>query len=242
LTAALVTGLGRREGIAPAVVHALERDGWRVATTGFEPDLPVTVAADLAEPGAAEAVLDTAQAVVGPLTALVNVHAHSELGGLLEATHEQVDRHLAVNARGTLLLMAEFARRFSGDQGRIVNFTSALPLAGEIAYAASKGALEWLTVSAAAELAERGITVNAIDPGPTATGWMTPELAGHLRDATPAGRLGRPEDAAELVAFLVSPQAGWITGQVIHSDGGFGLGVVRHGRDLVRPFRALKKR
>jgi 3-oxoacyl-[acyl-carrier protein] reductase len=210
-------------------VRALQRDGWTVATTGYEPKLEVTVEADLADAGAAARVLGAAEAAVGPLTALVNVHAHSELGGLLDATAEQIDRHLAVNARATVLLMAEFVRRFRVEGGRIVNFTSGLPLAGEIAYAASKGALEWITVSAAAELAPRGITVNTIDPGPTDTGWMTPALAERLAADTPSGRVGRPDDAAELVAFLVSPAAGWITGQIVHSDGGFSLRAVRFG-------------
>jgi 3-oxoacyl-[acyl-carrier protein] reductase len=210
-------------------VRALHRGGWTVATTGYEPKLEVTVEADLADAGAAARVLGAAEAAVGPLTALVNVHAHSELGGLLDATAEQIDRHLAVNARATVLLMAEFVRRFRIEGGRIVNFTSGLPLAGEIAYAASKGALEWITVSAAAELAPRGITVNTIDPGPTDTGWMTTALAERLAADTPSGRVGRPDDAAELVAFLVSPAAGWITGQIVHSDGGFSLRAVRFG-------------
>jgi 3-oxoacyl-[acyl-carrier protein] reductase len=191
----------------------------------------VTVEADLGDAHAPARVLDAAVAAVGPLAALVNAHAQSELGGLIETTAEQIDRHLAVNARGTALLMAEFVRRFQGGHGRIVNFTSGLPLAGEIAYAASKGAIEWITVSAAVELAPRGITVNAIDPGPTDTGWMTAELAERLAAETPFGRVGRPEDAAELVSFLVSPDAGWITGQVLHSDGGFSLRPVRLGRD-----------
>jgi 3-oxoacyl-[acyl-carrier protein] reductase len=226
MSGALVTGVGNPAGIAVAVVRALERDGWEVATTGFEPELAVTVEADLADADAPKRVLDAAEAAVGPLTALVNVHAHSEHGGLLEATAAQIDRHLVVNARATLLLMAEFVRRLRGDGGRIVSFTSGLPLDGEIAYAASKGAIEWITVSAAAELASRGITVNAVDPGPTDTGWMTDGLAARLAEESPAGRVSRPEDAAELVAFLVSPRAGWITGQIVHSDGGFRL---RHG-------------
>ena len=223
MSAALVTGVGNPAGIAAAVVDALRHDGWDVATTGFQPDLAVTVEADLGDEDAAGRIFDAAEAAVGPLTVLACVHAHSEQGGVLEATAAQIDRHLAVNARGTLLLMAEFVRRLRGDQGRIVTFTSGLPLDGEIAYAASKGAIEWITVSAAAELAPRGITVNAVDPGPTDTGWMTPELADRLAAESPAGRVSRPADAAALVAFLVSPRAGWITGQIVHSDGGFRL-------------------
>ena len=213
MAAALVSGAGG--GIAPAVVAALAADGWAVATTDLGGE--VTVAADLADPAGPARVFDA----VGPVEALVVCHTVSELGGLLETDAAQIDRHLAANVRGTLLLMQEFARRFRGGGGRIVTFTSGLPLTGEIAYAATKGALEWATVSAAVELGPRGITANAVDPGPTETGWMSDELRRAVRRATPLGRVGRPEDAAALVAFLCSPGGGWITGRVLRSDGGF---------------------
>lgn len=215
---ALVTGANG--GIGPAVVAALEREGWHVSGTDVDH-------ADLADPAAPARVFDE----LGPAIALVTCHACSEPGGLLETDAAQLDRHLAVNARATVLLMAEFARGFDGEPGtgRIVNFTSNLPLAGEIAYAASKGAIDWATVVAAVELAPLGITVNAVDPGPTDTGWMTPELKERAATVSLLGRVGQPGDAAELVAFLCSPSAGWITGQVIRSDGGSGW------RRLVRP-------
>jgi 3-oxoacyl-[acyl-carrier protein] reductase len=119
--------------------------------------------------------------------------------------------------------MAEFARRFNGTRGagRIVNFTSHLPLTGEIAYAASKGAIEWITVCAAAELAPKGITVNAVNPGPNDTGWMSADLYEQIRSQSPLGRVGTPQDAADLVAFLCSEKSRWISGQILNCDGGY---------------------
>lgn len=253
MAAALVTGASRTAGIAAGVARALARDGWTLALTGYPPSdrregwssEPEELAAelgaawhedDLGDPRAPARILAAAESAVGPVTALVNVHAHSETGGVLEAGPQQLDRHWEVNARAVALLSAEFTRRFRGElgEGRIVNFTSALPLAGELAYAASKGALEWITVSTAAELARRGIAVNAIDPGPTDTGWISAELRARLETEMPFGRLGRPEDCAGLVAFLCSPGGGWITGQVIRCDGGWSTArTTRIGREPV---------
>jgi 3-oxoacyl-[acyl-carrier protein] reductase len=107
--------------------------------------------------------------------------------------------------------------------GRIINLTSGqsvAPMPGELAYAATKGAIEAFTVSLSAELAPYGITVNAVDPGATDSGWMTEEIKQELLPRFPMGRIGQPEDAARLIAFLASDEAAWITGQVIHSRGG----------------------
>lgn len=110
-----------------------------------------------------------------------------------------------------------------------MNFTSS-SLYGELAYGVSKAAVEALTVAAAMELAP-AITVNAVEPGPTETGWITPELRERISAAVPLGRIGEPEDAAKLVAFLCSERAGWITGEIIYSDGGLSLRqLVRRGR------------
>src|SRR3712207_1380414 len=92
---------------------------------------------------------------------------------------------------------------------------------GELAYAASKGAIEAFTRTLAAEVGHKGITVNAVNPGPTNTGWMGEDLRRDLTAKFPAGRVGEPEDVARLVAFLASEEAAWITGEVIHSEGGF---------------------
>ncbi len=254
MPAALVTGVSRLGGIASAVARTLARDGWTVAGTGFrpydetepwgaEPDaserlleegaLAAWSEDDLADPEAPARVVGAAEAAVGPLTGLVVVHTESRLGGVLDTTAADFDRHLAVNARATLLLIAEFARHFRGEpgSGRIVAFTTGA-VHGEIAYGASKKALEQIVVASAVELGPKGITVNAVDPGPTDTGWLSAELAERIREATPLCRIGRPEDAAELVAFLCSPRGGWIMGQTLVSDGGHGVApALRRARD-----------
>jgi 3-oxoacyl-[acyl-carrier protein] reductase len=91
---------------------------------------------------------------------------------------------------------------------------------GELAYAATKGAVEAFTLSLSAEVAELGVTVNAVDPGITDTGWIPADLKAAWESQAPMGRVGLPEDAARLIAFLASEEARWITGQVIHSRGG----------------------
>jgi 3-oxoacyl-[acyl-carrier protein] reductase len=251
MPAALVTGATRRAGIAAAVVRALRRDGWEVTTTGlraYDASEPWGSDAreaeeiagpgrfnedDLGDPSAPARVLDAAEAAAGPLTALVACHTESRLGGILDTSADAFDRHVSVNARSVLLLAAEFARRFRGEPGagRIVAFTSGA-LHGEIAYGASKAALERVVVAAAAELGPLGITVNAINPGVTDTGWISAELRERFEEQSPLGRVGRPEDAAELVAFLCSPRGAWINGQILTSDGGASVGpTLRRGRE-----------
>ena len=246
---ALVTGVSRGPGIAAAVARRLAADGWDLALSGWRPYdagmawgrhddeldellLGLTGSgvrtryfdADFADLEAPAGLYDAVVEEFGrsPL-ALAVVHTHDTGGGLLEMSGADFDHHMAVNARATLLLAAEHARRFAGPagRGRIVTFVSGLPLRGSVAYAASKGAVHWMTVSIAAELAGRGITVNAVNPGPTDTGWMSPPIRQRIRGESPLGRIGRPEDAAELVAWLCSEAGGWITGQVLTSDGGW---------------------
>jgi 3-oxoacyl-[acyl-carrier protein] reductase len=254
MPAALVTGVSRLRGIGAAVARTLTRDGWTVVGAGSrrydetepwgsEPDAPDRLLAegalaswsehDLADEDAPARALDVAEGAVGPLTALVIVHTESGLGGVLETTAAAFDRHLAVNARAALLLTAEFARRFRGEpgSGRVVVFTSDA-IHGEVAYGASKGALERVVIASATELGPRGITVNAINPGPTDTDWMSDELRYRIREATPLGRIGLPEDAAELVAYLCSDRGSWITGQMLVSDGGISVSpALRRGRE-----------
>lgn len=183
---------------------------------------------DLSEATSPKQLFDQIEASFGPVSILVNNATYSMRDGIENLTAETLDKHYAVNIRAMALLCAEFVRRykinFSGsNDGRIINLSSGqaiAPMPGELAYVATKGALEAFTVSLSAEVASLGITVNAVDPGITDTGWISPELKAKWSKESPMGRVGKPQDAARLVRFLASEDAGWITGQVIHSRGG----------------------
>jgi 3-oxoacyl-[acyl-carrier protein] reductase len=247
---ALVTGVGRRRGIGSAVCRALAARGvdvvfsyWKaydraapMASDEDEPEILLEelraagvraggVEIDLSRPDCAERLLDATADLLGPPSILVNAAAHSVRDGFEALDAETLDAHHAVNLRATALLSVQFARRYQGGAGgRILNFSSGQslgPMVGELAYAASKGAIEAFTRTLAAEVGHKGITVNAVNPGPTDTGWMTDELKDQLAAKSPFGRVGEPEDAARLVAFLATDEAAWITGQIIHSEGGF---------------------
>ncbi|MGI8643548.1 MAG: SDR family oxidoreductase [Thermomicrobiales bacterium] len=191
-----------------------------------------SISVDLADANAATVVLDAVMQELGHPTILVNNAAHSTRDGFMALDAATLDAHYAVNLRSTALLSVEFARRHvsyreqaAGTAAQIINMTSGQglgPMPGELAYIATKGAIDALTVTLAAELAPHQITVNAVDPGATETGWMTPDVAAKLRGQSPTGQIGQPEDAARLVAFLASDEAAWITGQVIRSRGGMG--------------------
>jgi len=246
---ALVTGASRHIGIGAAVARALAQAGADVFVTYYRPydaampwgsqpaeadEVINTLRAlgvraggielDLAQPEAPAALFDQVEAALGAVDILINNATYSVNGGIDDLTAESLDRHYAVNVRAMALLCAEFARRYRGENGgRIINLTSGQglgPMPGELAYVATKGAVDAFTVSLSAELAPRGITVNAVDPGVTDTGWIPPELKQELEARSPRGRVGTPEDAARLICFLASPAAGWITGQIIRSRGG----------------------
>jgi 3-oxoacyl-[acyl-carrier protein] reductase len=237
---ALVTGAGRDREIGTACCRALAARGAEIAFThrpghvdheALELELHArgtrvaALAVDLSDAAAPVRLLEDVTSRLGAPSILVNNAAHSVATSFATLDALALDDHYAVNVRATALLSCELARRHAlGTPGRIVNLTSGQflgPMPGELAYTASKGAIEAFTVQLAAEVAALGITVNAVGPGPTDTGWMPDELKRELLGRFPMGRLGQAEDAARLVAFLCSDDAAWVTGQVIHSEGGF---------------------
>ncbi|MFC4564148.1 SDR family oxidoreductase [Nocardiopsis mangrovi] len=238
---AIVTGGSR--GIGRAIALRLAGDGAAVAL-GYhvDGDAADEVAAGIrAAGGRAEAVrvdlralpdivrlFDVAVEEFGGLDILVNnagTIATAAIADITEADYEDV---MAVNAKAPLFALREAGRRMR-DGGRVVNISSlntALAEPGAAAYAASKAALEQFTRVAAVEFAERGITVNTVSPGPVETdllfGNNPPEALGRIAAMTPLGRLGRPADIADVVAFLAGPDARWLTGQNLRATGGLG--------------------
>ncbi|WP_336642449.1 SDR family oxidoreductase [Microbacterium sp. MMO-113] len=212
----LVTGAARANSIAAGIVPRLRADGWTVVTSDLhDADHP----ADLSTADGPERLIAEVAEAHGPLSALVLSHAHDVESGVLDTTAESFDRHVAVNARASLLLIAAFARQ-AEDGGAIVALTSD-HVTGNLPYGASKGALDRLVISAARELGPRGISANVLNPGPIDTGWMDDETRAGLAGMTPLGRLGTPGDIAAVVSFLVSDEGRWISGQLLQADGAF---------------------
>src|SRR6516164_11677079 len=188
------------------------------------------MALDLALPEAPAQVIAAAAEALGHLDILVCNHARSGGDGPLGALDAALlDAHWAVNARSTILLTQAFAARHDGRPGgRVIFMTSGQdlgPMTGEVAYAASKGALASITKTLVGQLVGQGLTLNAVNPGPVDTGYAAvadqPDVHEAVRRHFPQGRWGTPDDPARLIAWLVTDEAAWIPGQVINSEGGF---------------------
>ena len=246
---ALVTGVSRRAGIGFAIARRLLSDGAEVYCQGWSAHdreqpwgegeaiggaldiggghVEVEVdQCDLGQSDAPEQLVARAVARLGPIDVVVANHARSSRQSLEELTAEELDRSWAVNARASVLLVKAFAAQHDDARpgGRVVLFTSGQhlgPMADELPYAISKGAIHQMTRSLADAVAERGITVNTVNPGPTDTGWASADLAAEVGRALPRGRWGTPDEAAAVVAWLVSDDAASVTGQVIDAEAGF---------------------
>lgn len=240
---AVVTGVSHSQGIGAAICRELAKNGIDIFFTHWqaEESWPAlflkeinnygvrceSLEIDLADKKSVSALMHKVKSLLGTPTILVNNAAYSSRDGYENLDADILDRHYEVNVRAACLLSVEFVKHLEKESinyGRIINITSGQaqgPMLNELAYVASKGAITAFTLTLSAEVAPLGITVNAVNPGPTDTGWMTDEIKQTLVPKFPSGRLGQPEDAARLVAFLASKEAGWITGQVINSEGGF---------------------
>ena len=193
---------------------------------------------DLGDPEKIPLLFDLCEAELGPVDILVNNHTYCVLetfdpglvteegGGIHLPTADTIDAHFAINARAYALAMAEYLKRYlarEAEWGRIINISTDAAHAhvANISYAASKHAIESYGRSAAAEMGKYGITVNIVAPGPIQTGYIAPESETEIVSGTPLGRVGEPEDVADVLVFLASEQARWVTGQLLYVGGGW---------------------
>src|ERR1700761_715004 len=238
---AVVTGAAR--GIGAAIALRLGRDGYAVVVNyaGSADEAAgvvnaiaeaggqaVAVQADVSKPADVRRLFDAAVAQFGGIDVLVNNAGimPPALPMLADTDDKTFDALFAVNVKGSFNTMREAAARLRRG-GRIVNFSTSvigLAMPGYAVYAATKSAIETMTHILAKELRGKGITVNAVAPGPTATALFldgkTPEQVERLAKAAPLERLGQPEDIANTVALLASPDASWINGQVVRATAG----------------------
>ncbi|WP_294745890.1 SDR family oxidoreductase [uncultured Exiguobacterium sp.] len=239
---AIVTGASQTRDIGAAICRQLASSGHDLVFTYFKATADwvasfttelenqgvrvLAIELDLSHPDAADDLFARIEDFGTP-SILINNAAHSTMTDWRTLNATSLDQHYAVNLRAPLLLATRFTKRFTESNltsGRIVQLTSGQdlgPMPDEIAYATTKGALSTFTKTYAAAVAPIGITVNAVNPGPTDSTWMDEATRTALKPSFPFGRIGAPEDVARLIQFLVSPDGGWVTGQVIHSEGGF---------------------
>lgn len=247
---AIVTGVSRLKGIGRAICYELAQSGIDIFFTywseydkqmpwGINENEPLLIQEeiqslgvrcekielDLSKTTAVQALFEAVHAKFGTPHILINNATYSTQTTIGNITFEELDKHYQVNLRAATMLCVAFVRQFnSGQGGRIINLTSGQSLGqmpDEIAYAVTKGAIETLTYTLSSQIAEQGISINAVNPGPNDSGWMTTDLKQHLLQQFPMSRVGLPKDIADLIGFLVSEKGAWITGQIIHSEGGF---------------------
>ena len=244
----LVTGVGRRRGIGFAVARRLLDDGHRVVVSSWAPhdheqpwggddagallaELgdPPHLPCELADPAAPARLVAAARDAAGPLTGLVVNHARSSAGGIGEVTAEELDRSFAVNARAAVLLTQAFAAQHdpASGTGSVVLMTSGQhrgPMPGELAYVLSKGAVQQATATMAAELADRGIAVTCVNPGPVDTGWADDATWAAVAGRFPSGRWTTPDEVAGVVAWLAGSAGMALTGTTVDAEFGFRRG------------------
>lgn len=236
---ALVTGAAR--GIGAAIAERLAQDGFTVIVNYAESAGPaealvrkieqaggkaLAAKADVSKSAEVRRLFDAAETAFGGVDVLVNNAGIMSLATLADTDDATFERQVAVNLQGTFNTLREASRRLR-DGGRIINLSSSVvgllqPTYG--VYAGTKAAVEAMTSVLAKELRGRNITVNAVAPGPTATDLFLKgkpqEVVDRMAKLSPLERLGQPVDIAATVAFLASPDAGWVNGQVLRANGG----------------------
>ena len=252
---AVVTGVTRLKGIGKAICIELAKQGIDIFFTYWRPydqsmpwkaedDEPEKIKKeilnfgvrcesleiDLTNEKAVETIFNTVEKKIGTASILINNATYSTNSTIETITNKELDNHYFVNLKAVIMLTSLFVKRFKNrNYGRVINLTSGQSLSamsGEIAYAVTKGAVETFTKTMQHELAFKNITINAVNPGLTDSGWLNSEWMDEkqiniFRKRFPKGRIGLPSDAAKLIGFLVHKDADWITGQIIHSEGGF---------------------
>jgi 3-oxoacyl-[acyl-carrier protein] reductase len=236
---AIVTGASR--GIGAAVAERLAGDGFTVVVN-FSGDAKsaaavvrkiegeggraLAVKADVSDSSAVRGLFDAAERTFGGVDVLINNAGIMKLARIADGDDALFDQQIAINLKGSFNTMREAAKRLR-DGGRIVNFSTSVvgtKLETYGVYAATKAAIETMTAILSKEMRGRNITVNAVAPGPTATGLFldgkSPELIERMAKVNPLERLATPEDIASVVAFLAGPDGGWINGQVLRANGG----------------------
>jgi 3-oxoacyl-[acyl-carrier protein] reductase len=236
---AIITGASR--GIGAAVAERLAKDGFAVIVN-YSGDVKsaealvkkieggggraIAVKADVSDPKAMREMFDKAETTFGGVDVMINNAGIMKLAKVADSDDALFDQQIAINLKGTFNGMREAAKRLR-DGGRIVNFSTSVvgtKLETYSVYAATKSAVETMTAILSKEMRGRGITVNAVAPGPVATDMFltgkSPELIDRLAKMNPMERLGTTEDIASAVSFLVGPDGGWINGQVLRANGG----------------------
>lgn len=217
----------QQQSTAP-LIHQIQSQG----------GVAVAYETDLANPDNIPLLFDLCEAKLGYVDILVNNHTHcvnetfdpalttDEGSAIRLTTAASIDDHFAINARAYTLMMAEYLKRYlkrDARAGRIINISTDAAHAhvANISYAASKHAIESYSRSAAAEMGKYGVTVNIVAPGPIQTGYLPPEAVTKITQSTPLSRVGQPEDVADVIVFLASKQAHWLTGQLLYVGGGW---------------------
>ncbi len=240
---AIVTGASKGIGAAIAKEYAANGASVVVNYSSSKEDADKVVKEIIAKDGKAIAVqgsvakaddvkriFEEAKKAFGKLDVLVNNAGIFKFTSLEDATEEEFHRQFNTNVLGSLLTARESLKYFSSEGGSIINISSVVstsPMPGTAIYAATKGAVDTMTIGLARELAGRKIRVNNIAPGGVNTegaqalGMIGSDMETHIVSQTPLGRIGQPQDIAQIAVFLASDDAGWVTGERIQGSGGF---------------------